>query len=341
MKIDLIKIPVFVLFPLVAVQFGSCRQIKESTYHLKVEVRDEAGSSVDLADVMTSRDVLADREHLLTRAVRETGRTNDGLAEFWLASVNPPTGIVVSKNNYYDVTERVVWSKGLASGKADFVSESSVVLKPVRKPIPMHANSMMGEGQRYVRIPELNKEYAYDLMLCEPLPPLGQGKTADFHFRLEGSFDSTESNNLVLKIRFPNSGEGLVEFLTPNRSGMHDPSIMGSQLQSGYEAPQDGYGGTLERTFSISPGSGVMTNAKPVRNHYFRCRTRFADDGSVISAHYGKIYGDFDLRSGNKEKGFLGAFGWSCSYFNPNENDRNVEFDVGRNLHPASDVRWP
>jgi hypothetical protein len=60
-------------------------------------------------------------------------------------------------------------------------------------------------------------------------------------------------------------------------------------------------------------------------NYFFRVRTVRDQSGKIISAHYGKIYGDF-------------FFGCSASYIdytyylNPTPNDRNVEFKPGSNL---------
>jgi hypothetical protein len=55
----------------------------------------------------------------------------------------------------------------------------------------------------------------------------------------------------------------------------------------------------------------------PNKIYYFRVRTALDHQGNVVSAHYGKIYGDFM------------QFRY---YFNPTPNDRNVEFDTKQNL---------
>ena len=64
-------------------------------------------------------------------------------------------------------------------------------------------------------------------------------------------------------------------------------------------------------------GQPSKTSANKDRNFYFRVRTVTDKDGKIISAHYGKIYGDFPS--------FI-------HYFNGTANDRNLEFDIGRNL---------
>jgi hypothetical protein len=55
----------------------------------------------------------------------------------------------------------------------------------------------------------------------------------------------------------------------------------------------------------------------PNRNFYFRVRTALDHQGNVVSAQYGKIYGD------------LAQFRY---YLNPTPNDRNIEFDPKQNL---------
>jgi len=61
----------------------------------------------------------------------------------------------------------------------------------------------------------------------------------------------------------------------------------------------------------------MESNWDEYRNYYFRVRTKVDDRGNIVSAHYGKIYGDFM------------QFKY---YLNPTINDRNVEFDPEQNL---------
>ena len=60
-----------------------------------------------------------------------------------------------------------------------------------------------------------------------------------------------------------------------------------------------------------------VNTRKRTMNYYIRVRTVLDDDGNIVRAHYGKIYGDF--------------MKWT-HYLNPTPNDRNVEFDVKKNL---------
>jgi hypothetical protein len=112
-----------------------------------------------------------------------------------------------------------------------------------------------------------------------------------------------------ISIRFSQPLDGLIPFY-------FDES--GSEYRSAYLAPAQGYvgrwviDGKREGMASAPTGS---TDER--RNYYFRIRSRADKDGSVVSAYYGKIYGEFP---------------GVTYYLNPNENDRNIEFDMSKNL---------
>ena len=61
----------------------------------------------------------------------------------------------------------------------------------------------------------------------------------------------------------------------------------------------------------------------------FRIRSRFDENGNLIEAYYGKIYGDFRFK-GTETFGFNGAS--FLYYLNPTSLDRNLEWDMKNNL---------
>ena len=61
----------------------------------------------------------------------------------------------------------------------------------------------------------------------------------------------------------------------------------------------------------------ILRNQDKMRNYYFRVRSKRDEKGNIISGYYGKIYGEFPEIT---------------YYLNPVVNDRNIEFDVNRNL---------
>jgi hypothetical protein len=113
-----------------------------------------------------------------------------------------------------------------------------------------------------------------------------------------------------VKVTFPKNGDGIQIYTMPE-------SEVGSGLRSPHEAPPDGYQPELNKERSAHPGQPTKNDSDPKRIYFFRVRTALDHNGNVVSAHYGKIYGDFM------------QFRY---YLNPTPNDRNVEFDPKQNL---------
>ena len=166
------------------------------------------------------------------------------------------------------------------------------MLKRVGKPIAMYAKSITS-----LRLPELNKAIGYDLMIGDWVGPYGKGVNTDLFFNEK---HTDQNSGYIISVSFPKAGDGIQEFIVPENE-------KGSGLRSPHEAPADGYRSELAQT--------EMTN--PSRNFCFRVRTKLDENGNVVSARYGKIYGD------------LAQFTY---YLNPTLNDRNIEFDLKQNL---------
>jgi hypothetical protein len=218
-------------------------------------------------------------------------------------------------------------------------TEIKTVLKPVKNPISMHASL----PQCRIRIPALDMNYGYDLMLASPLPPLGIGKSADFYFKVVGDYTDRSAHDLKMIISFPNEHDGFVEFDTPQRESMAESHMDGSAYVSSYLAPESGYVNQMVRVSrkSLTDGKAVTDN-NPHKNFYFRVRTSVDNKGNIVQAHYGKVYGDIGFVGGNQAvNGNFASFKWIACYFNPTPNDRNVEFDPKRNLNPDGNVRQP
>jgi hypothetical protein len=113
-----------------------------------------------------------------------------------------------------------------------------------------------------------------------------------------------------LTVSFPNPADGIQEFYVSDTE-------KGSDLRSPHEAPPEGYQPQWAQTDNRKPGRPVNTNQDPNRNYFFRIHTILDAGGTVKSAFYGKIYGDFM------------QFRY---YLNPTPNDRNIEFDPKQDL---------
>ncbi|HTR43604.1 MAG TPA: hypothetical protein VMH87_18480, partial [Pseudomonadales bacterium] len=191
------------------------------------------------------------------------------------------------------------------------------LLKKIEKPIPMQAKSLN------THVPDLDKHVGYDLMLGDWVSPYGKGVNADINFM--GHFDKRDGgeSDFTLTVTFPKSSDGIQEFTVPDTE-------KGSGLRSPHEAPTEGYQSQWVQFDNRKPRRPIKTNRDPHHNYFFRVRTVADDKGNIVSAHYGKIYGDFM------------EFKY---YFNPTPNDRNVEFDptknLIKNLKPLEEVKEP
>ena len=328
-------------------QLASCQQVSEQNYEIKAEVTHEDGSPMESAKLSALYlKPVSESPILIGKPTPTEISVTDVTGHAVLKYKSLPTpsgGVAIGKKGYYGSSyPNVHWKPTGKYEDGSWQTEIKAVLKPVKNPIPMYAHSSLGGMSGYVRLPEINTDYGYDLMLAQALPPLGGGKIADFHFRIEGKYNDMKSNDLKLTIRFSNKNDGVVEFITPQRRGMQEPHMDGSSLISNHLAPESGYVAEVTRTYAVDDGGNKRkTDVNQQMNFYFRTRTKTSPDGRIISANYGKIYGDFDFSSGNIDKGFYASLGFAACYFNPTPNDRNVEFDMKRNLNPDGNVRQP
>ncbi len=251
--------------------------------------------------------------------------------------------LTVGIDGYYPTAQcELQWKPADKARRDSWESEVSAVLRPIRNPVPMHVTRNRSGEDRIVRIPELGRDYGYDLKVGSPLPPLGVGKVADFHFRVTGHVASSDEHDLQFEVRFPDEEAGLIAFDTPLRESINEFYFAGSKLQSDYRAPMDGYSNVLRRSSSQKSAEAEgVTDYDFRRNHYFRTRIQRGADGGILSSHYGNIYGDFEFSAGNPPLGFIANLRLTITYFNPTPNDPNVEFDTKRNLNPELEPDWP
>jgi hypothetical protein len=320
-------------------------EIPEVLYELNCTVKDQTSAAVEGATIRIYRRVIDQLEPFpLSKPVLvDLSPTNaEGKTSTSFGAITSPEALGIHKAGYYSTRLSLDWRRPDSRDlKIPYTTELHAMLKPIKNPIPMHASSNLGSKKIHVEIPRLDQAYGFDLKRCEPLPPLGKGEVADFHFKVTGFYRTRHDYDCRIEISFLNPGDGLVEFYTPLRWNMSEPNYLGSELQSDYEAPSEGYQSTTTRADRLGPDTPFVQGFQDRRNFYFRCRTKKDASGKIISAHYGKIYGDIKFLAGDPAMGCVGQFNWTSSYFNPTPNDRNVEFDTKRNLNPDFEVSWP
>lgn len=264
-----------------------------------------------------------------------------------------PTGFDVwaEKAGYYTATIRDIPVVGAL--------EKTLVLRAVKNPIGLYARRFGNWKNNESVIPAENVVLGFDFEVGDWLPPYGKGRVTDIQltywhefrgYRYEGKDleeligetkaiyarnkeEWTEEKFKLkagkwsgeLEISFPGEKEGIVEEL--------EHFMPASQLKLPHEAPVDGYlPGWKYTANNFSP-----TTWRENVGFYLRTRVKLDDRGNLISANYAKVLGDFHFYA-------QGELGFDY-YFNPTPNDRNLEFDVKKNLFgevsPSVTIRDP
>ena len=221
---------------------------------------------------------------------------------------------LVSKAGYYQSTKRKVVNQE-KRGLVD------ILLRPKRNPIPMYAktvvlNASAKEGRSN------GEPFGFDLLAGDFVHPHGKGLINDL--LITHSYQKKDSTHysFQIKIEFADHRDGLVPFYI-------DDQYRISEFRSENLGPRSGYVNQLSLN-KTRDGKKTTSNLDKSRNYYVRIRTVVDGNGNIESAHYGKIYGEFP----------------SITYYlNPTPNDRNIEFDLARNLFrdikPAERPRSP
>jgi hypothetical protein len=213
----------------------------------------------------------------------------------------------IEKEGYYGTRSKC--DLGLPYDLAKWSPTVTLLLKKVGKPVAMYAKWINSNP------PVLGQPVGYDLMIGDWVGPNGKGVSTDIIFKKEAYRKSGADYEYKVKVSFPKPGDGIQIYPTPD-------SEMGSGLRSPHEAPVEGYQPELNKERSAHPGQPTKNDDDPNRIYLFRVRTALDHNGNVVSAHYGKIYGDFMQFT---------------YYLNPTPNDRNIEFDPKQNLLQGSD----
>lgn len=233
---------------------------------------------------------------------------------------------VVQADDYYRTEFNIpLGDKNVARETGHWsLQETTVTLKGVRNPVPMYANRVD------IEIPEQGQSIGFDLKKGDWVAPHGQGAVSDFLINVSGVYEEMLNRHSFMTISFENLEDGIQGIIFPDD---------GSSFRSVYEAPSTGYATNYVYEKKISHVGSERINARTREDKYyvFRVRTQTDPDGKIVSANYGKIYGDILCDFIDDEK--IGVY--FTYYFNPTPNDRNLEFDMSRNLLPGGRVNKP
>jgi hypothetical protein len=172
----------------------------------------------------------------------------------------------------------------------------------------------------------------FDMLKGSFLPPIGNGEHADICFtRLEREDLGVGTNfngrtSLAyrdgMRVELLGEGNGLIEIPSKKTDGI--------KIRT---APLDGYKADYLVTKGKNKSVKYFSSSNPDRNFAFRIRTKKDADGKIVSAYYGKIYGDIEIKKPYTVEVQVAAPAF-LYYLNPTPLDRNLEWDMKTNLCP-------
>jgi len=193
-----------------------------------------------------------------------------------------------------------------------------VILKEIRNPIPMYVNTPK------IILPKRDKLYEFDMLVADIVEPYGKGTHGDIGLRYSLKKQSTLNFSNCLEISVLSLYDG---FEVLNKDNY-------SSYRSKYLASRNSYTNRISLTV-LRTSQDIIKNEVFDHSKYIVFRTRTVTDvnGNITNAYYGKIYGKIDYGSVSVKNGSNSS---QCAvkfkyYFNPNPNDRNLEWN-GSNL---------
>ncbi len=206
---------------------------------------------------------------------------------------------------------------------------NTVTLKPIKNPVPMCVKKVE------ITMPLSDQPIGFDLEKGDLVAPYGKGIRTDMIFSASGSFESNFERNSWLEITFLNQKDGIQAFEIPVDPEFKDKSAFASP----YFAPESGYATNWIYKRKITRNGAERINPSPRgnMNFFFRVQTVLNEKGEIISAQYGKIYGDIVCDFADEKR--LGVY--FTYYLNPEPNSRNLEFDTKKNLFPSMKINQP
>jgi len=291
----------------------------------RVRIIEEDGTPVTNAEVKASFPHLEDASLKEPFQERYTALTDTNGCCSFTGKCNDAIHWGVSKDGYYPTMGMKVEAINRVAGRIEPWNQlNEVQLRRIQHPVPC-----LGRYVGFwfdVLIPDIAQSYGFDLVESDWVAPFGKGITADFIFWMitepvqvpSGYYEryrhATPETKAIFTLMFANPKDGIQGFIAP-------PNI-GSVFRSPRMAPLDNYATNL--TSACNADDVPCDNKQLAQNYIFRIRSQVDAQGNVTNALYGKIYGPICC-SPNKKVQF--------NYLvNPLPNDRNLEFNLHRNL---------
>jgi hypothetical protein len=174
----------------------------------------------------------------------------------------------------------------------------------------------------------------YDFEQNDWLEPYGKGKVADVEFLITAEWyeDIRVKQNLKMRFPYPHAGAYFMEkdIFSNFISVYHADSNHDYQNEIVFSSEAEKRGNLM---WPFQDKSTLLTDENYL---IFRTRTKVDEDGNIVEARYGKIYGPIEFNgvelTGNK---YLKKRVRMSFYLNPNTNDTNLECKPYDSLCPG------
>lgn len=225
----------------------------------------------------------------------------------------------ITKDGYYKTDFRLSYRATTADPKVKdgkwqpYDSHRTIILKEILDPQPM----CFHDARTSFKVPVYEEWVGFDCEKFDFVSPHGHGVENDMLLRFTLNNPTRDDYHMTMEVSFTNNPyAGAYEM---ERSGM-------SEFESVYHADTNAvYQQSFMYRFDQSPAKVPKYTAQLKSDKYliFRTRTKVDSEGRLVSAMYGKIYGDWN---------FVGPGGMSIEQFvfNTTSNDTNLE-----DLHTA------
>lgn len=190
-----------------------------------------------------------------------------------------------------------------------------LILRKKLKPIPLYAKRFF-----YLKLPLATQRMGFDIWKGDWVEPYGKGLFSDVYIEYNREHKDFSNFRWILNITMSSTNDG---FYAITEKKMYTNSTFAIP----YLAPANEYTSTnILYIVDVKNGIRTTNTILPADNYFFRFRTKIDDNGNVKECYYGKVL-DLDNQPA------LDSANLSFSmYFNPIQNDRNLEFDGENSL---------
>ncbi len=218
----------------------------------------------------------------------------------------------ITKEGYYAsefVLPNYAYRHTFKDGKwIPYGSQHTVVLKKIINPQPMSFH----DERTSFKVPVYDEWIGFDCEKYDFVVPYGKGAAKDMLLRFTLKNPTTDDYHMTMEVSFTNN---------PYAGAYEMDRARMSEFESVYHADTNAvYRQDFVYSFDQSPVKTpeYTTQLKSDKYLVFRTRTKVDAEGRLVSALYGKIYGDWN---------FVGPGGMSMAQFvfNTRPNDTNLE----------------